>query len=143
MTNCPSCGSTNLNDRDDTCLDCGTTADPETRIASWIGPASVPPGPSAETPEAACTACGYSGEMIGDCRGTACPACGVVLPGRRSDVTTRVTRLIGCPECGRQIGITVEDEGKTVICPGCSYFLGTPSARATGSTSTGRRPRGR
>jgi hypothetical protein len=37
-----------------------------------------------------------------------------------------VTQFIKCPECGHEIGVTAEDRGKTVVCPGCSYFLGTP-----------------
>jgi uncharacterized paraquat-inducible protein A len=113
MPICPTCGS--------------TTCSCEALIASWIE--AAPAGPSSSGSETACSACGYSGEMTDDDWGTQCPACGVFLRGGRADVTLRVTQLVDCPECGRQIGVTAEDQGKTVVCPGCSYFLGTPSVK--------------
>jgi transcription initiation factor IIE alpha subunit len=68
-----------------------------------------------------CTACGYSGDMARERRGLCCPACGVV-----SRFESRVTRTLECPGCGRTVGVTAEDEGRTVLCPACSCFLGTP-----------------
>jgi hypothetical protein len=56
---------------------------------------------------------------------TTCPACSVVIPPRRVAAASRVVRVVECPECGQGIGLAKEDEGKTVICPGCSCFLGT------------------
>jgi predicted RNA-binding Zn-ribbon protein involved in translation (DUF1610 family) len=138
MRPCPTCGSTGV-----PCPECDTESDQDARIASWIDGPLTDSVPSKVGPESVCTACGYSGDMNGDDRSTSCPACGVVLPTRRSDVTLRVTRLVDCPECGRQIGVTAEDEGKAVVCPGCSYFLGTPVEKASGSGSTGGRPRPR
>jgi DNA-directed RNA polymerase subunit RPC12/RpoP len=129
MIACASCGSTNLGE--DACLDCGAALDAEARIAAWLdGPASSRaepvPGPG---PVAGCSACGYEGEMLVDAAlgstTTTCPACGVVIPARRTDAPARVTRVVACPECGREIGLSREDAGKTVICPGCSSFLGT------------------
>jgi predicted RNA-binding Zn-ribbon protein involved in translation (DUF1610 family) len=119
MIPCPTCGSQEVP------CPCET----ESRIAAWIDEAAGPSlAPAAS--DQVCTACGYEGEMPEDGQGTSCPACGVVLPGRRSDMTLRVIQRVDCPECGRQIGVTAEDAGKTVVCPGCSYFLGTPKARA-------------
>ncbi len=118
MTACPTCGSTEIP------CPCET----ESRIASWIEEASA--GATASELASACTACGYAGEMTDNGWGLSCPACGVFPPARRADVMLRVTQLVDCPECGRQIGITAEDEGKTVVCPGCSYFLGTPKPKS-------------
>jgi uncharacterized paraquat-inducible protein A len=132
MPTCPTCGSTGL-----PCPVCG--ADSDSQIASWIEAVPTPDEMPTERRATACTACGYSGEMFRDGRGTRCPACDVVVPGRRADVTLRVTRTIDCPECGRIIGVTAEDEGKTVICPGCSYFLGTPLQKPGAGRLRGRR----
>jgi uncharacterized paraquat-inducible protein A len=113
MASCPTCGSASV--------PCGC------EIASWIEP--IPASEPASGTNSACTACGYSGEMVADDWGTRCPACGIVLPARRTAWKPRVTRLVNCPECGLEVGVTAEDEGKTVVCPGCSYFLGTPVAK--------------
>src|SRR5271168_4987192 len=98
MPVCPTCGSPNV-----PCPDC------DARIISWIEGPSDPT--AATSPDRTCTSCGYSGEMTVDGGVTSCPACGVVQLVRRSDVTLRVTQLVDCPECGRQIGITAEDAG--------------------------------
>ena len=68
-----------------------------------------------------CTACGYWGEMQPDGRVFLCPACGVV-----SHFESKILRTIECPRCARKIGVTIGDGGKTMLCPGCSCFLGTP-----------------
>ena len=138
MHPCPICGSIGV-----PCPACGIESDEDAQIASWIDGPLTDPVRSMDGPESVCTACGYSGDMNGDDRSTSCPACGVVIPTRRSDLTLKVTQLVDCPECGLQIGVTAEDEGKTVVCPGCSYFLGTPLVRANGSGSTGGGPRPR
>jgi anaerobic ribonucleoside-triphosphate reductase len=143
MPTCPSCGSTNLIDSEAACPDCGAGADLESRIASWIEPAGEAPAPVSGAPEAVCNACGYSGEMLPEPRGTTCPACGVTVEAGRSEPMARVSGMIECTECGRKISVTKEDEGKTVICPGCSCFLGTFKGDAKGSTASARRPRGR
>jgi uncharacterized paraquat-inducible protein A len=114
MATCPTCGSASV--------PCGC------EIASWIEP-----DPASEriiSPDSACTACGYAGMTTEDDWGTRCPACGAVLPSHRTALKPQVIRLVECPECGLEIGVTAEDEGKTVVCPGCSYFLGTPVAKA-------------
>jgi uncharacterized membrane protein YvbJ len=141
MPICPSCGSTNLGDSEAACPDCGVATDLESRIASWIEPAGEVPARVSDTPEAVCGACGYSGEMTPEPLGTTCPACGVSVESRRSEAATRVSGMIDCPECGRKISVTKEDEGKTVICPGCSCFLGTFKGGSEGSKA-GRRRRG-
>lgn len=70
-----------------------------------------------------CTACGYSGDMDPDGRALRCPACGVV--GR---FESKFLLIVDCPHCQRALGLSIEDSGKTVLCPGCSCFLGTPVA---------------
>jgi hypothetical protein len=143
MPTCPSCGSTNLIDGEATCPDCGSGADLESRIASWIEPAGEAPARVSDAPEAICAACGYSGEMVPEPSGATCPACGVTVELRQSEATTRVSGMIECSECGRKISVAEEDEGKTVICPGCSCFLGTFKGAAKGATASARRHRGR
>jgi hypothetical protein len=121
MPICPTCGSTTGQ------CPCGIQDD--SVIASWLDGGPVTIEQPSEAGGQACTACGYSGTMNEDLRGTSCLACGVVLVTRKLDVPPRVTRQIECPECGCRIGITAEDEGRTVVCPGCSCFLGTPLAK--------------
>ena len=123
MPTCPSCGSTCLGEGDAVCLVCGTRVDSEAQIASWLDAPDTTPGRQPDGPESVCTACGYAGDMIVG-PGTTCPACLVVIPPRRTE-STRVVRVVECPECGQGIGLTREDAGKTVVCPGCSCFLGT------------------
>lgn len=130
MPACASCGSTKLGD--DACLDCGAGLEAEDRIAAWLEVSHESPAPTTAVPSPACTACGYEGEMIVDAErgGTTCPACLVVIPARRTEAASKVARVVECPECGRSIGLAKEDEGKTVVCPGCSCFLGTFGAGA-------------
>jgi hypothetical protein len=128
-----------------TCLSCGSTvvpcpicvrgADFDSQIATWIEEARLAVEAPASSLESACTHCGYTGTLTRDGRGAHCPACGVVVPVRGANATLRIIRTVSCPECGRCIGVTAEYEGKTVICPGCSYFLGTP----LGKPGAGRR----
>ncbi len=128
MDTCPSCGSSKL--EDGACLQCGARPDPEAQIAEWLGEATGTSDSGPVEPGAVCTACGYSGEMIGDAGATRCPVCQVVIPARRTDDTIKVIRVVECSECGQSIGLGEEDEGKTVICPRCSCFLGTFAVRA-------------
>jgi hypothetical protein len=67
----------------------------------------------------------------------------MIVDDRRPEAASRTIGVMHCPECGRKILVTREDEGKTVICPGCSYFLGTFKRGAEGSSAAGRRHRGR
>jgi hypothetical protein len=105
----------------------------EARIASWLDtPAADERG--APSPEVGCTACGFAGDLIDDSGVMTCPACLVVIPSRRVEAVVKVARVIVCSECGCEIGLAEGDEGKSVICPSCSCFLGTFIRR---------RPRGR
>lgn len=127
MLLCPFCGSTKPGAGAPGCPDCGTRLDAEDQIASWLDAPPEAPGRRPVSPVPVCTACGYEGDMIveGDRGGTTCPACFVVIQPRRTEAATRVVRVIECPECGRSIGLAREDAARTVICPGCSCFLGT------------------
>ncbi|HEY2302732.1 MAG TPA: hypothetical protein VGH66_12620 [Acidimicrobiales bacterium] len=131
MPTCPLCGSTRLGDGDPACPDCGARLDEEALIASWLDAPAAAGKPQEASAEPSCTACGYAGELVIDAAtgATSCPACLVVIPSRRDEGTVKVARVIKCPECGQDIGLAKGDEGKTVICPGCSCFLGTFDVR--------------
>ena len=116
MPICPVCGAPGV-----PCLQCES----ESTIASWVEP--LPPSiPSQHVADPGCAACGYAGELTSDGRGKRCPVCGVVVPRQRAGAAFRVTGTVDCCGCGRRIVLAADDAGKTLICPGCAYFLGTP-----------------
>jgi uncharacterized paraquat-inducible protein A len=93
----------------------------EDAVVSWV---SEPPDmPMAQAVEvASCVYCGFEGLMQyespqGD---TICPACLAVY--RTKPEPPR--QLIDCPNCQAPIELHERDRGKTIVCPGCNYFLG-------------------
>jgi hypothetical protein len=93
----------------------------EEAVASWV---SQPPHAPAAQPVAveSCVYCGFEGLMDYDSRrgDTICPACLAVY--RTKAESPR--QLIDCPNCQAPIEVHDSDRGKTIVCPGCNYFLG-------------------
>lgn len=90
-------------------------------VVSWLARAAgLPPATSGGYPE--CPACGYQGLMAfdSDRAGLICPACFQEYRPKPAPARAEVP----CPHCGHAIEIGEELRGRTVICPGCKYFLG-------------------
>jgi phage FluMu protein Com len=90
-------------------------------ILSWVSqPRELPDDRPAD--DNICPACGLDGVMSCDsARGdTICPACMSVYWRKRP----RGYGTIDCPSCGRTVEYSDIDRGRTIICPGCKYFLG-------------------
>ena len=90
-------------------------------ITTWLseGPFRPPP---AKSYEFACRHCGYLGpkphkDRLGM---VSCPACGEVDRAHRKYGRSRTV----CPDCGLVFELLAHDRGRTVLCPGCNYFLG-------------------
>ncbi len=90
-------------------------------VVSWVSQPSESPEVRSGG-EIVCSACGYAGVMSYDSdQGDAiCPACMTVF--RKKRPPGYVT--IDCPSCGQIVEYSDIDRGKTIICPGCKYFLG-------------------
>jgi hypothetical protein len=48
---------------------------------------------------------------------------------------------VDCPGCGKAVEYSDKDRGKTILCPGCNYFLGCliPAEKHTYRKRRGRR----
>jgi len=66
-----------------------------------------------------CPACGETGSILAgdDAEIPPCPRCG-------QPFAIEWSSALACPHCGRAIEIGEKDRGKTIVCPGCKYFLG-------------------
>jgi hypothetical protein len=90
-------------------------------IATWLSEGPVGP-PPVKSYEFACRFCGYLGptphkDRLGM---ISCPACGEVARSRRKYGRSRTV----CPDCCLVFELSAHDRGRTVLCPGCNYFLG-------------------
>jgi hypothetical protein len=93
----------------------------EELIATWLGPGPGLPD-SAKFFEFACRFCGYLGPTPPKDRMgvVACPACRQFeRPPRRNGRSRTV-----CVNCELVFELSAHDRGRTVLCPGCNYFLG-------------------
>ncbi|MGO8843382.1 MAG: hypothetical protein ACLQF1_20340 [Methyloceanibacter sp.] len=93
----------------------------EDLIATWLSHSPVGP-PPAKSYDFSCRFCGYLGpkprkNWLGV---VACPGCGEVDRPRKRRGRTRAV----CPDCCLVFELSGRDRGRTVLCPGCNYFLG-------------------
>jgi hypothetical protein len=142
---CISCGVDGILLADDSrdiprCLQCGRPfqvqeAAPEKRqrqepicakptedlIATWL--IEGPPLPAKpKSFDFVCHCCGHAGPKPRRDRfgALACPACGELdRPPRRRGRSQTV-----CLNCGLLFELSARDRGRTILCPGCNYFLG-------------------
>ena len=90
-------------------------------VVFWMSQLAATTASSSE-PLAKCSECGFEGltpcdSPKGD---TICPACfAVSWIGPRP-----VQQRVECPNCQATIEVHESDRGKTIVCPGCHYFLG-------------------
>ena len=85
-------------------------------IVSWLSQ-SLDSSERDSAGDATCQRCGYAGMFRGD---AVCPVCREVNPVQ----TPSGPPIVDCPNCGKAIDLLENDRGKTIICPGCKYFLG-------------------
>jgi hypothetical protein len=90
-------------------------------IATWLSEGPVRPA-RAQACDFSCRYCGYAGPTPhkNGFGVIACPVCGEWDRPRRKLGRSRTV----CPDCGLIFELSAHDQGKTVICPGCNYFLG-------------------
>jgi hypothetical protein len=93
----------------------------EDLIATWLG--EGPPLPTKPKKfDFVCRCCGHVGSKPRKDRfgAVACPACGELdRPPRRRGRSQTV-----CLNCGLIFELSARDRGRTILCPGCNYFLG-------------------
>jgi hypothetical protein len=132
LPRCLECGGQLLFDSSKDCDSSGTTTALDEAILSWIDETTIDSEKPSEG-DGTCQHCGYAGMIRGD---NVCPVCREVNPLQ----TPPGPPTVDCPNCGEAIVLLHYERGKTIVCPGCKYFLGCvilPTERAGGKARKG------